>query len=117
MAENDDACEVNIEIANMVIHVHISKVSVTAALILASHVVAHHMPVLDLALVKDLSVHMQETPILKRQVRNWITAMSDSALEVRSASVLLVEPDCELGITHSRRPEVIEMGHFVFIGH
>jgi hypothetical protein len=66
----------------MVIHIHISTIFVTAALILTSHVIAHHMAVLDLTLVKDFSVHMQEAPILKRQVRDGITAMGDSSLEM-----------------------------------
>lgn len=101
----------------MVIHIDISNVTVTAALVLTSHVVAHHMTILDLTLVKNFSVHMQEAPILERQVRDGITAMGYSSLEVRGTTVLLVEPDCELSISDSRRPEVIEMCHFVFVGH
>lgn len=116
LTKDDYASEVNVEIANMVIHIHVSIIAVAAALILTGNVITHHMAILDFTLVKHLSVHMQEAPIFKRQMRDGITTMSNSSLEVRSTAVLLVKPDCELGVTDSRRTEVVKVGHFVLVG-
>jgi hypothetical protein len=116
LAGDDDAGEVDIKIANVIVHIHVGNIVVAAVLVLARCIIAHHMAVLDLALVKHLRIHMQEAPILKRQVRHGITAMGDSSLEMGRTSVLLVEPHCELGITDPGAAKVVEVGDFVLVG-
>lgn len=47
---------------------------------------------------------------------DWILAVGDSGFEV-VVSELIVEPGSELGVSHSGASEVVELSHFVFVGH
>lgn len=101
----------------MIVHIHVSLIVVAAVLVLTRTIVAHNVPILDLSLVKHLCIHVQEAPVFKWQVRDGITSMGDSSLEVRSTSILIVEPNCKLGITDSWATKVVEVGDFVLVGH
>ena len=48
-------------------------------------------------------------------MRDWVTAMGDSCLEV-VFSEDLVEPDCKIGVTNSRTTKGIEFCNFDFVG-
>ena len=99
MACRDDSGVVDVEVAEMVENVNISQIPITAAFVLACDIVADDMTVFDPSFVEYFSIDMKEAPIFKRKMRNRIAAVSNSGFEVRSASVLFIEPHCEFGIS------------------
>ena len=99
MACRDNSGVVDVEVAEMVDNVNISQVPITAAFVLACDILADHMTVFDLSLVEYFGIDMKEAPIFKRKMWNRIAAVSNSGFEVRGASVLLIEPHCEFGIS------------------
>lgn len=100
----------------MVLDVNVCKVTVTAVFVLASHVVAHNVAIFDLSFVENFGVGVEETPVLHRQVRHWITAMSYTSLEVPSSSILLVEPNSKFGVSDTRTSIVVEISDLVLVG-
>lgn len=100
----------------MVLDIDICEVTVAAVFVLASHIVAHYVAVFHLSLVEDFGVYVKESPIFKRKVRHWITTMSDTSFEVPSPSVLLIEPNSELSVSHTRTSIVVKISDLVFVG-
>ena len=101
----------------MVDYVNVCQEPITATLVLSCGILANDVTVFELSLVENLCIDVKEAPVFEGEVRNGIATVRDPGLEVRTASVLLVEPHCELGISDPRRAIVIEMGHLVPVCH
>lgn len=101
----------------MVDYVNVCQVPIATTLVLPCDIVANHVALLELSLIEHLCIHVKETPVFEREVGNGIATVRDPSLEVRTASVLLIKPHCEFGISDPRRAIVVKMGHFVPIRH
>lgn len=116
MAGEDDSSKVNVVIGNMVQGIGVNLVLVAAVFILTRCIIADHMSLAHLSFIEDLSIDMQKSPILEGQVRYWVLAVGHSGFEA-VLSELVVEPCCELGISHPRTSKIIELSDLIFIGH
>ena len=90
-------------------------VLITAVVIFFLIVFANCKTLFQSAFVEDLGAHMLETLSLHWKVRDRITAMRHSGLEM-IFSVQLIEPDRKVRITNSWTSKGIELSHFDFVG-
>lgn len=99
----------------MILDINVCLVVVTAVFILTSHIIAHYVAFFDLAFVEDFGVYVEETPIFEWKVGNGITTVSNTCFEVASPSVLLIEPNSELSVSHTRTSIVVKISDLVFV--
>ena len=114
LAGDDDTCEINIKIADMILNVHISEVFIAAVLILSWKIITNGMTIFHLTFIENFSIYVEKSPVFERQMRNWISAMGDSRFEVRWWSILLVKPYCEFSIPYSWTSIVVEISNSIF---
>ena len=93
--------------------VHIKLV--TAVVVFFLVVFADCCPLLYGSFVEYLGANVLETHALGAKVRNRITVMSDSSLEV-VLPVNLVEPDSKVRVAHSWTSKGVELSHLNLIG-
>ena len=99
----------------MIIDIGIEFVLITALFILTMFIVAHSCSFLYSSFVENLSIEMEEAPVLEGKVRHWISSMSHSGLKVIT-SIQIVEPYSEFDVSNSGRAKVVKLSHLDFIG-
>lgn len=100
----------------MVQGISVHFVNIRTLFVLPCCIIADDGSFLLVSLVKHLSVHMQESPVLQRQMRDRIPPVSDSSFEVTGPPIKLVEPNSKLGISNPRRTKVIEISDLDLVG-
>lgn len=99
----------------MVEDIAVNFVFIAAVFILSSGVIADNVAFSIEAFVENFSVQMKETPIFKRQMRDWILSVGHSGLEM-SLSVDIVEPNSKFRVSDSWASICVKIGNSNLVG-
>ena len=98
----------------MIVDICVEFVLVTAFFVLTMIVITYDCSLLYSSFVENFGVDVQKTPVLEGKMRNWISSMGHSSLEV-TTSVHFIEPNCKLCVSDPWGAIVVKLCNFHLI--